>query len=60
MVVLLLVPAMVRLMGSVIVQTASFRLPSMVTGERVFLAVVVRVGRGAEEDEDWETEELDD
>ena len=48
---LLLVPEMVLFIGSVKFQTDSLRLPSMVIGERVFLAEVVRVGRGVEEDE---------
>ena len=49
--VLLLVPEMVLAIGSVKLQTDSERLPSMVIGERVFLARVVRVGREAEEEE---------
>ena len=57
---LLLVPEMVLAIGSVKLQTDSERLPSMVIGERVFLAEVVRVGRDMEEEEDWTEEELEE
>jgi len=55
----LFTPEMVLAIDSVKFQTDSFRLPSTIIGERVFLARVVRVGRGAEEedDEDWAKED---
>jgi hypothetical protein len=56
-VVLLFVPEMVLAIGSVRDQTDSERLPLTVMGERVFLAVVVRVGREAEEEEEDEDED---
>lgn len=50
--VLLLVPEIGRLIDSVIDQTDSLRLPSIVRGETVLRAVVVRVERETEEDEE--------
>ena len=49
-VVLLFTPEMVLVIDSVKFQTDSVMTPSIVIGERVFLAVAVRIGR-EEEDE---------
>ena len=57
MAVLLLVPEIVLVIDSVKLQPNSFKLPSRVMGERVLLAVVVRMERA--EEEDWEAEEED-
>ena len=58
---LLFVPEIVLVIDSVKLQTDSLRLPSMVILERVFLAVVERVGRGeTEEEEEPAEEELED